>query len=139
MSATTGRIEETVALEGMKESDVVLAFRDITVSKPIVFMEKVGFIRGDGGKGAFTFGQVYGFLRGLALANGMDIADVYPMIWQTRLNCLTRGNKNVSKNKAIELFPDYHRRRQRGITHGIADAILIAEYGRRIGARQWGG
>jgi len=51
--------------------------------------------------------------------------DVYPMMWQAKMECLTGGNKNVSKHRAQELFPGVR------ITHAVADALLIAEYGRR--------
>jgi hypothetical protein len=37
----------------------------------------------------------------------------------------TKGDKNVSKRRAQELFP------QLKVTHATADALLIAEYGRR--------
>lgn len=89
------------------------------------FIEKVGFKPGDGGMGAFTFGRVDGLLRGAALAFGLTVREVSPVMWQSRMGCLTGGNKNVSKNKALSLFPDIK------ITHAIADALLIAEHGRR--------
>jgi len=38
---------------------------------------------------------------------------------------MTGGDKNVSKRRAQELFPEIK------ITHAIADALLIAEYARR--------
>lgn len=90
------------------------------------FIEKVGYMPGDGGKGANTFGRIDGLLRGAALAYGLDVRDVSPMLWQSRMNCLSGGNKNVTKRRAQELFP-YEAK----ITHAIADALLIAEYGRR--------
>lgn len=88
-------------------------------------MEKVGFIKGDGGKGSFTFGKVVGLIRGCLLTRGISVSDVYPVIWQARMECMTGGNKNISKRRAQELFPCEK------ITHAIADALLIAEYGRR--------
>lgn len=91
------------------------------------YIEKVGFKRGDGGLGAFTFGQVSGILRGAVLALGPTLRDVAPMIWQSNLDCLSGGNKNVTKNKALQLFAG----RGFTITHAIADALLIAEFGRR--------
>lgn len=90
-----------------------------------VFMEKVGFIKGDGGKGANTFGRVDGLLRGGVLMAGFTPRDVYPQAWQAAMECMTGGNKNISKRRAIELFP------REKITHAVADALLIAEFGRR--------
>jgi hypothetical protein len=37
---------------------------------------------------------------------------------------MTRGDKNVSKRRAQEIFPMIK------VTHSVADALLIAEYNR---------
>lgn len=97
-----------------------------------VFIERVGYIKGDGAGGSFTFGKIYGFLKGAAMAYSHGaVHEVYPMAWQSTMECLSGGNKNVTKNRAKELFKRYDAARPRGITHDIADALLIAEYGRR--------
>jgi hypothetical protein len=90
-----------------------------------VFMEKVGYMPRDGGKGANTFGRVDGLLRGGVLMAGYRPVDVFPQAWQAALECLSGGNKNVTKAKAQELWP------AEKITHSTADALLIAEFGRR--------
>lgn len=87
------------------------------------YFEKVGFIRGDGGKGSFTFGLVNGLVRGALRTLDIRICLVPPMVWQSRMQCLTGGNKNVSKNRAKEMFPGFE------ITHSTADSLLIARYG----------
>lgn len=94
-----------------------------------VTIEKVGYMPGDGGKGANTFGRVDGLLRGAVLMwiaeNGRgQLHEITPMFWQAALSCLSGGNKNVTKAKAAELWPAYRW------THAVADAALIAEYGR---------
>jgi len=131
-----GAVSTTVQFEGMTETELAASVRSVSLSRPVCVIEKVGYIKGDGAMGSFTFGKIYGLLRGLALGLNLEIVDVYPMMWQSSLCCLSSGNKNVTKNKAISLFPAYHAQRPRGITHGIADALLIAEYGRRIGIRE---
>lgn len=88
------------------------------------FMEKVGHMTGDGGLGSFTFGNVSGVLEGALLAFGLDVHYVYPTMWQAKLGCMSGGNKNVTKRRAAELFP------KEKITHAVADALLIAQYGR---------
>ena len=79
-----------------------------------------------GVKSAFTFGQGYGNLEMALTAAGIPFERVSPQKWQKAMGCLTKGDKNVSKRKAQELFPSLK------ITHATADALLIAEYGRRI-------
>ena len=72
---------------------------------------------------AFSFGRGYGNLEMALTAAGIPFERVRPQVWQKALGCMTKGDKNVSKRKAQELFPD------RKITHATADALLIAYYG----------
>ena len=72
---------------------------------------------------SFSFGRGYGNLEMALTAAGIPFERVRPQVWQKALGCMTKGNKNVSKRKAQELFPD------RKVTHATADALLIAHYG----------
>lgn len=78
-----------------------------------------------GVKSAFTFGEGYGRLQMALTAVAVPYERVRPAAWQKAMGCLTKGDKNVSKRRAQELFPDLK------ITHATADALLIAEYARR--------
>lgn len=75
---------------------------------------------------AFTFGQGYGAVRMALLAESIRFCEVTPKKWQTAMRCLTGGNKNVSKDRAQKMFP------RLTVTHALADALLLAEYCRRI-------
>jgi hypothetical protein len=74
---------------------------------------------------AFSFGRGYGNLEMALTAAGVPFERVRPQVWQKAMGCMTKGDKNVSKQKAQELFPD------KKITHATADALLIALYGSR--------
>lgn len=74
---------------------------------------------------AFTFGRGYGFLRGLLCAAKIPFQGVRPLKWQNGLACRTKGDKNVTKAKAQQLWP------KEKWTHANADAALIAEWLRR--------
>lgn len=74
---------------------------------------------------AFTFGRGYGGLRMALVAAGIPFEEVLPHRWQKALGCLSGGDKNVTKRRAQELFPVMP------VTHSIADALLLAEFGRR--------
>lgn len=78
-----------------------------------------------GVKSSFTFGNGFGHLEMALTAAGIPFERVRPQVWQKALGCMTGGDKNVSKRKAQELFP------QIKCTHATADALLIAEFGRR--------
>lgn len=91
----------------------------------VAYLEQVHSSPQMGVKSSFTFGNGYGHLEMALTAAGIPFERVSPQNWQKALGCLTKGNKNVSKRKAQELFP------QMKVTHATADALLIAEYGRR--------
>jgi hypothetical protein len=87
---------------------------------------------------AFSFGRSYGGLL-MALA-AMKIAydQVAPVKWQNLLECRTpkerraelgHKDKNINKRRAEQLFPRVR------VTHAIADALLLAEYARRVDRR----
>jgi crossover junction endodeoxyribonuclease RuvC len=72
---------------------------------------------------SFSFGRGYGNLEMALTAAGIPFERVRPQVWQKAMGCMTKGNKNISKAKAQELFPD------KKIIHATADALLIALYG----------
>lgn len=75
---------------------------------------------------SWTFGVGYGGLRMALTAARIAFDEVTPQKWQGYLGCRTGGDKNVSKAKAQDLFPTVK------MTHALADAILLAEYCRRV-------
>ena len=90
------------------------------------FIEQVHSSPQMGVKSAFTFGNGFGHLEMALTACGIPFERIRPQVWQKALGCMTKGDKNVSKRRAQELFPTLK------ITHSTADALLIAEYVRRI-------
>ena len=76
-----------------------------------------------GVKSAFTFGNGFGHLEMALTAAGIPFERVRPQVWQKALGCMTKGDKNITKRKAQELFPDIKA------THWSSDALLIAHYG----------
>jgi crossover junction endodeoxyribonuclease RuvC len=89
------------------------------------YIEKVHSMPRQGVASTFKFGQSYGFLRGILVAIRIPFEEVTPQAWQKAMGCMSRGDKNVTKAKAQQLFPKVT------VTHAIADALLIAEFCRR--------
>jgi hypothetical protein len=87
------------------------------------YLEQVSSSPGMGVVSAFTFGNGFGHLEMALTAAGIPFERVRPQVWQKAMGCMTKGDKNVSKRKAQELFPEIK------ITHATADALLIAKYG----------
>ena len=99
--------------------------------EPVALIENVGPGLTAGKKGrmgatsAFSFGRGFGGLLMALAAAQIPYERVTPGVWQKAMKCLTKGDKNVSKRRAQELFPSL------SITHATADALLIAEHCRR--------
>lgn len=112
----------------MTEREISLLVKDLTYlseQTPCAVIELVHSSPQMGVKSAFTFGRSYGFLRGVLAANHISYVEVRPQAWQKAMGCLTKGDKNVSKAKAQQLYPGER------ITHAVADALLLATYCRR--------
>lgn len=89
----------------------------------MAYIEQVHSSPQMGVKSAFTFGNGFGHLEMALTAAGIPFTRIRPQVWQKELGCLTKGDKNVTKRKAQELFPSMK------ITHATADSLLIATYG----------
>jgi len=118
----------TMSLKDATERDVWLFVKEARrgcSTKDFGVIEKVHSSPQMGVVSSFTFGKSYGFLRGVLTGSGMAFDEVSPQKWQKYMGCLTKGDKNISKAKAQQLFPNVK------ITHANADALLLAEYCRR--------
>lgn len=89
-------------------------------------LERVWSSPGWGHVGAFRFGLNYGACRMALMAAQIPSEEVLPQKWQAGMNCRSGKDKNVTKRRAQGLWPRYT------ITHALADALLIAEYCRRM-------
>lgn len=89
-------------------------------------IEKVHAMPGNGVTGMFKFGGSFHSLQMICTVLRIPFELVSPQKWQKSLSCLSGGDKNVTKTKAQNLFPTLR------VIHANADALLIAEYGRRL-------
>lgn len=108
------------------ERDIIDHLKDLaSAGESHIVIEQVHAMPKQGVSSSFKFGMLYGFVRMAAIASGARVSHVTPQRWQKELECLSRGDKNVTKRRAQELFPRLK------LTHATADAILLAEYARR--------
>lgn len=109
-----------------------MTFKDISdgllawSTNSFAYIEKVHSMPRQGVSSTFKFGKYTGFLLGVLTTLEIPYEEITPQTWQKYLHCLSKGDKNVTKSKAQQLFPDLKW------THNTADSVLIAEYGRRI-------
>lgn len=113
------------------ERDIWNLIDDLPVGNVII--EKVHSRPGQSSVATFTFGTNYGLLRGFLIAAELPFDQCIPQKWQRYLGIRKKRAeesqsqwKNHLKSVAQQKHPNAH------ITLNTADALLIAEYCRRI-------
>lgn len=101
--------------------------------KVMCVLEHVGAMPGQGSVSMFNFGANFGFIRGLLSANKIPYELVRPQKWKKVFSCTS--DKNTAIEVAKRLFPNVDLRRTprcKGPHDGICEALLMAEYARRV-------
>ena len=93
----------------------------------VVVVEQVNAMPGQGVTSMFNFGQSFGVIKGICAALGLPIHFVRPMKWKKHFN-LIKTNKDASRTKVIEIYPEISSKLHRKKDSNRADAILIALY-----------
>lgn len=106
-------------MDGLQEDDTA------------VYLERVHAMPGQGGGSMFSFGVAVGYVKGILEAFGHQYAEVTPQCWQKELGLSTPyptkyQRKQAHLRLAKKLYPNLDIKLEE------ADAVLIAEYGRRI-------
>lgn len=95
----------------------------------MAYIEAVHSMPKQGVASSFKFGRSYGFLRGLLIGLKIPFEEVSPQRWTKDMRLVggKKGTekKNLHRARCQELFPHIK------ITHAIADALLLAEFGCR--------
>lgn len=127
----TGDILDVFNFKDMTDRDIIDALRHYMTftdnAEPIkAYIEKVHAMPKQGIASTAKFMDGAGFLRGIIAGHDIAYEYVTPQAWQKYMGSQTKGDKNITKAKAQQLWP------QRRWTHANADAALICEYGRRV-------
>jgi crossover junction endodeoxyribonuclease RuvC len=93
----------------------------------VVVVEQVNAMPGQGVTSMFNFGQSFGVIKGICAALGLPIHFVRPTKWKKHFN-LIKTNKDASRTKVIEAYPEISDKLHRKKDSNRADAILIALY-----------
>jgi crossover junction endodeoxyribonuclease RuvC len=93
----------------------------------VVVVEHVNAMPGQGVTSMFNFGQSFGVIKGICAALNLPIHFVRPVKWKKHFN-LIKTNKDASRTKVIEVYPEISAKLHRKKDSNRADAILIALY-----------
>ena len=93
----------------------------------VVVVEHVNAMPGQGVTSMFNFGQSFGVIKGVCSALNLPIYFVRPTKWKKHFN-LIKTNKDASRTKVIEVYPEISSKLSKKKDSNKADAILIARY-----------
>ena len=96
-------------------------------------VESVHAMPGQGVTSMFTFGKGCGEILGILTALGTEIYEPTPQAWKKVMLAGTDKGKDASIQMAENIFPEIQLvpKGCRKPNDGMAEAILLAEYGRR--------
>ena len=102
---------------------------DAVAGKGIVqaFVERVSAMPGQGVSSMFSFGRSVGVIEGVLAAYEIPVTLVTPQAWMKSMG--VRAGKDGSRERAMQLFPQYADLFSRKKDDGRSDAVLIAKYG----------
>ena len=108
-------------------NEIMLIKNKFMNEKMSVIVEHVSAMPGQGVTSMFNFGQSFGVIKGVCSALSLPIYFIRPTKWKKHFN-LINVNKDASRTKAIEIYPEISNKLSRKKDSNRADAILIARY-----------
>lgn len=102
---------------------------DITLPDLLV-IEDVAARPGQGVTSMFNFGKTLGFVHAIAVRQRKPLFMVTPTMWKSKMGLL-KSDKNASRELARRLLPALAGDLARVKDDGVAEAALMALYGRR--------
>ena len=96
-------------------------------TKTRVVIEHVTAMPGQGVTSMFNFGQSFGVLKGICSAMRLPMFFVRPAKWKKYYN-LINSEKDASRTRAIEIYPEFSSQLSKKKDSNKADAILIASF-----------
>lgn len=112
--------------------DYISLLRLCSTEQSFAIVEHVGAMPGQGSVSMFNFGMNFGIIQGILSALKIPYELVRPQKWKKEFSCTS--DKNTSIDAAKRLFPNVNLKRTERCKKdhdGIAEALLLAEYGRR--------
>jgi len=133
----TGKKNRTLLVEA---DMIALLERTLARGAVHAYIENVHAMPGQGVTSMFSMGMGFGLWLGILAALRVPVTRVEPLRWKRGMDIAGGADKGASVVRGLQLFPsctDLTREYRRGgqvlhtYLHGRADALLIAEWGRR--------
>ena len=99
------------------------------IKPEMAIMELVGAMPKQGVTSMFSFGHSAGTVSGVLEALFIPTAMVTPQYWKKCAGMINKS-KDEARSHAIHLWPQWRELDKKGVGQALADAALIARYGR---------
>lgn len=90
--------------------------------------EKLGAQPHDGKAQISSLMKGVGIILGFFGAEQFEITEVTPQVWKKAIGIPTGSDKEVSRQLALKLYPEFAEQLARKMDHNRADAILLLHY-----------
>ena len=123
-------IDIPVVGAGAKERVDAIAIREWVVEHDIqhAFIERAQAMPKQGSSSGFKYGRAVGAIEAAIALCGIPVTMIEPSVWKKH-HKLHGKDKEGSRQRALQLFPDAHALLARKLDHGRAEAGLLALYG----------
>lgn len=131
------KVWKTPVISGMVDAaEVASILSEFTKGyTPLCCIEKAQAMPKQGVVGVFTYGKGYGQLIACLQIEAIPFYEIPPGTWKKKYS-LIKQPKSVSVKVASQLFPSMTKSLygpRGGLNDGVAEALLLADYCRRIG------
>ena len=130
-NSTAPRLVDTIDIPvtgvGAKERVDVLAIRSwIVLHAPQhALIERAQAMPKQGASSGFKYGRAVGAIEAVIACCGIPLTIIEPTAWK-KFHGLRGGDKEASRQRALQLFPSAHALLARKKDHGLAEVALIA-------------
>ena len=108
-------------------NEIIKRIDNTSGTRTRVVIEHVRAMPGQGVTSMVNFGQSFGILKGVCSAMRLPMFFVRPAKWKKYYN-LINSEKDASRTRAIEIFPNFSSQLSKKKDSNKADAILIASF-----------
>lgn len=129
MEMPTMKVGSTTRVNAAALSDFIYQCDKHDSKQLIAYVELVHSMPKQGVTSSFNFGHSCGVVEGVLGAFNIPIQLVTPQKWKKNAG-LIGMDKDASRTKAIQLWPSWRDLDKKGKGQALADAALIARYGK---------
>jgi crossover junction endodeoxyribonuclease RuvC len=125
-------IDIPVVGTGAKERVDPIAIREWVGKHDVqhAYIERAQAMPKQGSSSGFKYGRAVGAIEAAIALSGIPVTMVEPSLWK-KFHKLHGKDKEGSRQRALQLFPEAHALLGRKLDHGRAEAGLLALYGAR--------